>query len=203
MAARGLALGLLRQLLIDKPLEFGEGFGSREEAPVDEEAGGPRDPEALGLLGIAINPLLHLRGCGVALELLHVEANLPGVLDVLLLRELTLVREDAIVHLPEFALTVRRLAGGMSGGCLRVHAEWQVLEHDLHLVGVRLPDLLEGRTDPRTEGSLEVRELDELDLRACGPLRRGSGRVDLVVPVRVGTPGSGWSGGGPRLRHVL
>jgi hypothetical protein len=40
-----------------------------------------------------------------------------------------------------------------------------VLEDDPNLIAILLLDLLEGRTDPLTEGSLEVGELDDRDRR--------------------------------------
>jgi hypothetical protein len=53
-----------------------------------------------------------------------------------------------------------------------MHAERQVLEDDLHILAVLLLDLLEGRTDPRTEWSLKVGVLDDLHLGGIRPFCR-------------------------------
>ena len=49
------------------------------------------------------------------------------------------------------------ISGGPgSGQCVLVHGQGQILPDDANVVAVDLLELLEGRTDPRAERSLEV-----------------------------------------------
>src|SRR5438093_5343929 len=70
------------------------------------------------------------------------------------------------------------------GGIL-VDVERVVLPDDADLVAVYLPDLLEGRTDPPAERSLEVGELDDRDGGAGGALHRRAFGLDGIHAVGI------------------
>src|SRR5262245_9573616 len=91
------------------------------------------------------------------------------------------------MHLPELALLARGFGGERRGAGVCVHAQREILEHDAHLVGVGLVDLLEHRRRARTERALEVAELDDRDLRLLRAESRGAREGDLIPNIRIGT----------------
>jgi hypothetical protein len=80
-------------------------------AVVDEESWSGAD----AALACAQSVVVHAKGMGVqhhvAIEALHVEANLSGVHLKVLVRKSELMVIEEVVHLPKFVLRARRLRG--------------------------------------------------------------------------------------------
>ena len=81
-------------------------------------------------------------------------------------REALLVREQAIVIRPELALLVGALARLGRRPRVLVIGQRVFPIDEMNPVAVGVEDLLEGRTDPLTERSLKVAEVDHLHRRA-------------------------------------
>ena len=83
------------------------------------------------------------------------------LLEILDLKEL-LIREQAIVILPELALIAGAVRGLAGLERLRVDLrQREILPDDAHLVAVGFAQTLERRLDTLAERTLEVLELDE------------------------------------------
>ena len=177
-------VGLL-DLLVDHRLERLEGLRSRDEPAVDEERRRAVGADLVRSPRVALDRRGDLRRVLVLAPAGHVEADLLRPLLVLCVRQLLLVLEHQLVHLPELALLVGRQ--GRLGRGQRVGMERQGLvpPDELHLALVRVEDSLERRLDARAEGALEIGELDDGHLRllGAGPRRVGA-QVD--VPRRRG-----------------
>src|SRR5947199_3420270 len=94
-------------------------------------------------------------------EPVHVQSDVPRVLDQELALNLRLTCEDLVVKFPELALLERRNGCEMLKRRVFMDAQRVVLPDDPDFVAVYLADLIECRTDPCAERSLEVRELGE------------------------------------------
>jgi hypothetical protein len=100
--------------------------------------------------------------------------------------ELLLVGEHLVVHLPELALGARGHTGLRRQLRLVVEGQRVVTELDADLLSVRLLDLVDGIDHATAEGALEVRELDDGDLRRVGPFDgRGRQRNAIALHVRI------------------
>src|SRR3989442_11194924 len=85
------------------------------------------------------------------------------------------MREQRVVIFPELSLlggALRRLGRRPR---IRVIAEREVPVHEAHAIAVRVEDLRDGWVGALAERALEIRELDDLDRRVCGSLRRAVG----------------------------
>src|SRR5207247_7995863 len=174
-----------RQLGIDHAGELFERLRSRQEAPVDEKAGRPGDAQRFCFGDVRIDRALDAGRIESRLELLCIQAKLPRVLNEEGARQLLLIREELVVILPELPL----LEGGDRGHRRRHRVLMEikriVLEDDPHRVAVSLVYALEGRTDPPTEGSLEIREFDDRDRRLLSTPERRAVRLDRVLPIWI------------------
>src|SRR5207244_6252040 len=94
--------------------------------------------------------------------------------------------EKLVVILPEFALIIRRQRGNRGQRRILMKVEGKVLPDNAYVVAVCLSDLLEGRTDPPAEGSLEVRELGDGDRGSRRALERRAVCLDRVHAVGIG-----------------
>ena len=102
-----------------------------------------------------------------------VEAELLGVALELLALQRVLVREQLLVHLPELALVVRSSTRPRAAiASVVVEGQRVLLEHDAHVVAVRLDDLLDRAFDAAAERALEVAELHDRHERVRGALDR-------------------------------
>ena len=99
-----------------------------------KNAGVPVDAELLGFLRVRVDPLLDGGLAHVLLELRGVEPQLGRVRLELLGRQLALVLEDLVVHLPELALLARRLGRRVRRRRVGMDAQRHVLERDAHVV---------------------------------------------------------------------
>jgi hypothetical protein len=174
-------------LLLDDLLEVRDGLGPPHVAAVDEESRDATGAQATHLLHVLGDLDLQAPVVDVLFELLHVQTHLLGVGDELRLLELALVLPDDVVVRPELALLVGRLA--RHGGEPRVPVIRQrvVHEHQAHIPGEGLEDLLYRARGPTAVGALELRDLDDGDL---GGLGADGGvvwpRIDAVALVAAG-----------------
>ena len=107
-----------------------------------------------------------------------------GNLFDLLFVQAVIIFEEQIVELPELALFLRRMGGdGSRHGKLMV-SQREVLEHQLHLVGVFLEHLLEYRHEPGTVRSLEIVEGGDRYWCVGIALERRPGNVDLLDKIQ-------------------
>src|SRR5439155_755499 len=96
---------------------------------VHEERGGTVDVGGPSGAHVSADGLLDVEGLKVLLPQLDVQADAPGILLQLVVRELAVVLEEDVVHLPELPLMAggdRRLGG--RDGVLVDGAEWELLE---------------------------------------------------------------------------
>ncbi len=70
------------------------------------------------------------------------------------------------MELPELALLVRGGSSLRGGSGVFVYRKGQILPDNANVAFVDFFDLLEGRTDPRAEGSLEVGEFNNSEWSA-------------------------------------
>src|SRR5881396_1319948 len=94
--------------------------------------------------------------------------------------------EKLVVILPEFALIIRCQRGNRGQRGILMKVEGKVLPDDAYVVAVCLADLLEGRTDPPAEGSLEVGELGDGNRRCRRAFEGRAIRLDGVDAVGIG-----------------
>src|SRR3954468_9543442 len=147
---------------VDQLLELRKRLGAADEVAVDDERGRAGDSGVVPDLRVSVD--LRLVGVCVerCLELVHVEAELLGVLlesGALDAVGRALVLEKQVVHLPETvgALLLERLGGSLgSEGRVGVHGEGLVTPDELHLVAVRIGDLLHRRLYASAERALKV-----------------------------------------------
>ena len=90
-------------------LEITEGACTRQEAAVDEEPWSPCHTQPGRLRNIGVNTLLDRRRIHVGLELLDIKIQAACIFDELRFRQLALIGEDQVVHLPELPLILGRL----------------------------------------------------------------------------------------------
>ena len=160
---------LVPELLVDDLAERFERLRARQEPAVDEERWRGVDAKRVSMIEVLLHRLAVLTTVEALLEGRLVQPYIPRELTVALARQRALVFEDLVVELPEFPLVVgtKRRLGGRGG--LRVVGKRIVAVDDADFVAVGAFDLLESRTDPRTERSLKVRVFDDRHLRGRWP----------------------------------
>ena len=143
-------------LVVDDRLESLEGLSPGQEPAVDEERRSPGHAQRLAFPKLPVDVLAELTGIDTLAEGRGVQVEVGRDLTIGSGGKAALVLEDPVVVFPELALLVgaerglgRRLGFGVIGKRI-------VAIDEPDLVAVRLLDLLEGRTDPRAERSLEV-----------------------------------------------
>src|SRR5690606_20761627 len=152
------------------------GLRAAHEVAVDDERGGAADARGIGDLRVGLDRGLVGAGVEGRAELGHVETDLLRVLLESLTLEAVgrlLILEEELVHLPEagIALLLERLDRGLgSERSVGVEGKRLVAIDDLHLVAVRVEDLLHGRLDALAERALVLRELLDDDLRVGAAL---------------------------------
>ena len=144
-------------------------------APSDEETGRPHDTAGEAAVDITLHP----RGMDLGVELvgepLDVQPELTRVLDQVLAPERPARLIHPVVHLPEGALSPRRL--GRLGGTLGVGmnlAQRKVAEGEEQATGELIADAMNDRISRGAVRALEVAVHDELELGPVGP-------VDVVL----------------------
>ena len=168
----------LLDLLVDQRLEGLERHGAGDEPAVDEERRRAVGAHLGSVAGLGRDGGGDLRRLLVLAPASDVEPDLLRPLLVLGVRQLGLVLEEQLMHLPELALLVRRHRRLGRGQRVGVEGERLVAPDELHVAFVRLEDLLDGRLGAPAEGALEVGELDDGHL---GLLRPDPGRVGPQV----------------------
>src|SRR5437667_5410846 len=175
-----------RQLVVDHVLEALEGLRARHQAAVDDEAGRAAHADRAALLHLRV----HRGGALLVVEAVvpgvHVDAGVGQVLGGLLLDvvlvDLGLVLEEALVELPE---GVRLLLLGALGGDgarfgPRMEGQRVALVVEADLVAVLLQDLVLDRgVAPAAERTLEVGVLDDGHLGVGGTFDGLILQVDL------------------------
>ncbi len=121
--------------------------------------------------------------------------QLLRVLDQMLSLNLRLILEELVVILPEFSLVLRRERSQRRQRRILMKVEWEVFPNDANVVAVSLANLLEGRTDPPAERSLEVGELRNSDRGEGRARHRRALRVDHInaIGIRAAARRSGWT----------
>src|SRR5882762_7898393 len=183
---RPLALPL--QLALDRVLELLVRDGTVDEHAVDEERRRPSDARLLAGLPVRLDQRALLATVQALVEPRAVESQLLRVTLQVLDGELLLVREHAVVQLPELVAALVGRAGARLGGLLRegVEVEREVAEDEAHLALVLLHHPLHHRVLAPAIRALEVGELHDREGRVLRPARRpGGGHLD-TREVRLG-----------------
>src|SRR3954471_19510937 len=128
---------------------------------VDEERRRPAHAARDRALEVLVDPPGDLLRAHVAHEPVEVEAQVLRVLHEVVGREPAACLEQAVVHLPEAALSAGGLSCESGDPRVRVLVERQLAEHEPEPVSQPPLHLLDRRIGPRAERALEVAELDQ------------------------------------------
>src|SRR5438067_8891734 len=152
---------LALELSVHRLLELLVRHGAVDEDAVDEEGGRAAHAGRLAVLLVRAHHRCLFAAVEALVELALVEADVLGERLEIFDRQLLLVAEHLVVHLPELALVLgasrrlrRLLRVGMEG-------EREVAEDQPHLAVIVLHQLLDGGKDAAAERALEVAELDD------------------------------------------
>jgi hypothetical protein len=132
------------------------------DQPVDEEPRGARHAALRAAPEILLHPARVDALPELPLEAVDVEADRLGVATQLRVAQLELVREEAVVHIPEASLGaggLRRLRGG--GGVWVEVRHRKMTEHEPELVAEALEQVQHHRVGLAAVGALEVAVLDQ------------------------------------------
>lgn len=180
-----MALGFLLERGIDRALEVFEWLSTRKKSTIDEEGRRPGHTEFLSLTHVFVDPLLDVLRRGVPLELIQIEPEFLRVAFEGLGREISLAREDLVVHFPELALPMSGFGRRVGSGRLRMNREGQVLEDEPNLASVRFVDLGERGSDAVAKWALEIGPFDDRDQSVFVATHRRLTDRDLVLPRRI------------------
>src|SRR3989442_9579469 len=182
------ALALGREFLVDQLLEALVGLRAAQAPAVHEERRSGVDAEGRRLALVGLDGVERFLALQALLELGDVEA--AGLADLrrlggeVVLVDLALLGEEAVVHGPELIVALLKGALRGDGGILgpRMNArERVILENEADLVAVLLDHLgLERGVDAAAERALKIRILDDRHLRVRRTARRLAVELDLV-----------------------